>query len=109
MCNCLNKSEQKLAAHLIVDKGLTNVKQSHYANTAFTFDKKVEGGRVLYLPFEIEYVPIKKDGTPGKQKTFKVNVTPSFCPFCGKSLKDEETPKKPENEKVTTDNTVPVI
>lgn len=90
MCDCLNKSEERLITHLSEQIGKdqkikeVNKSDSGYTCKGLTLSKG--GGWKVILPFEFKYTPFKKDGTPGKEKVYKTNVFPSFCPFCGKEM-----------------------
>lgn len=93
MCDCLKKSEEKLIGHVTenLKKDWTikeiNEKESGYTNKGLVFSSG--GGWKLYIPFEVKYTPVKKDGSDGKEKTYKTNVFPNFCPFCGKKMNND--------------------
>lgn len=65
-----------------------NEKASGYTNKGLTFGEN--GGWQLFMPFELKYTFIKKDGTDSREQTKKTSMFPAFCPFCGKKiLKDK--------------------
>lgn len=90
MCDCLEKSEERLIGHVTdnlkkeVKIKEVNKSDSGYVNKGLTFS--AGGGWKLLLPFHVKYTPLKKDGSEGKEKTYKTNVFPTFCPFCGKPM-----------------------
>ena len=93
-CNCLESIEKQTIEH--VEKTLRerqtihsiNTEESGFVNQSWFFGSggvKAGGGQIkLTLPVEVKYTPIKSNGEKGKEKTYKTNVLPSFCPFCGK-------------------------
>lgn len=46
-------------------------------------------GGGVYFPYKANFTFVKKNGHTSIQKSHTVNVYPSFCPFCGKSLNEE--------------------
>ncbi len=85
MCDCLKKSEERVKDHLVEQRGLVNVEEFGYDNTALTFGDN-DSDIKIYLPFSVSHKPIKKDGSIGNLKTHKVSIFPTFCPFCGVKL-----------------------
>jgi hypothetical protein len=93
MCDCLKKSEENLIAHVAENLKKdypikeVNEKESGYVNKGLVFSNP--GGWKLFLPFELKYTLVKKDGTPGKEKTYKTNVFPTYCPWCGGKMNNK--------------------
>lgn len=93
MCNCLDETTQsaidlvsvKLRGRQTIKE--INIADSGYVNRALTFGKN--GGWRLIFPIEVKYTPFLKDGSVGKEKTYKTNMFPSFCPFCGNTISNE--------------------
>lgn len=86
-CNCLAKSTKTVVDHLknqlqeeCRQTVEVNEKDSGYTNRVLTFTS----GYKLMMPFELKYTPIKANGEKGKEKTKKISVFPTYCPFCGK-------------------------
>lgn len=60
-----------------------NEKDSGYVNRLLSLGSGSNGGWKLVMPFEVKYTPIKVNGTKGREVTYKTNIFPTFCPFCG--------------------------
>lgn len=85
MCNCFNEVLQKIEDRLRPKNKVLDFKVD-WKGKVFRLD----GGLGVGLYVESEYRKIKKDGTPFSNKTKSDHfVGMSFCPFCGKSLKEE--------------------
>lgn len=96
MCTCLKKSEEKIFNFVKegLEKERTNIdsfnkEESGYVNQVLTFGD-VGSGWKLVMPFEVKYTPRKKNGELGRECTYKTNIFPAFCPFCGKKQKEEK-------------------
>jgi hypothetical protein len=93
MCNCIEESVKKTTEHL---KSIINNKReeiyefiySDYEHHSFLFGEKTDD--IIAMPFKFTYIRLKTNGFPeNKRTTLKVNILPTYCPFCGK--KREET------------------
>lgn len=87
MCTCMNKMEEKIKNMLVESKKIPNVKDFYFSSKMLSMD---DGKWHLMLPFELTYIPIKVDGTKGREKTIKTNMGLTYCPFCGVKYKSEE-------------------
>ena len=92
ICECTEK---------VCDNSLQNFKETHpkaidpeitLVNEAIIFNRKEDSivpEDMLYIPLEINYHEKTKKGDI-KSKKHKVHVLASYCPFCGKKLKEGE-------------------
>lgn len=84
MCNCLEEVGNKVNQHL-VESAPDGAKfqgglDSGWQNEFLSFS----GAIGLYMRYELPYFKRKKDGSFAKNVTHNgVNVTMSYCPFCG--------------------------
>lgn len=63
-------------------------KQGEFSNgkllqTHFPIVKNRIINRITYSEFQFSFAPKKKDGTIGKPKIQIVNISHTYCPFCG--------------------------
>lgn len=100
MCNCLKESTKKILGFVKMNLAKEGKKiaewndaDSGYVNRALSFGDN--GGWKLIMPFEVKYTPVKANGTNGREVTYKTNIFPAFCPFCGK--KTDKSKMKPIN------------
>lgn len=100
MCDCLEKTEENLIKHLTERLGKdttiqdVNIDESGYVNKGLSLG----AGWKLFLPYAFKYTPTKKDGSAGKEKTFKTSIFPTFCPFCGLRFEKKEELFPVQNE-----------
>jgi len=88
-CNCFETVLENVSKVLKPKKEVLDFK-CDWKGQVLRFD----GGCGVGLYVEKEYRSIKKDGTPFANKTKDEHfIALSFCPFCGKSLKEEEEGK----------------
>lgn len=87
MCDCIKKVEDKMKNHI---QETANGETYDYKllQTHFPFVKNTIKGRITYTEFQYMLAPIKKDGTTGKHKKQTVNISHSYCPFCGEKHVD---------------------
>lgn len=84
-CNCLEEVLEKVSEQLKPKQKVLDFK-CDWKGRVLRFD----GGCGVGLYVSKEYTNIKKDGTPYKNKTKDEHfIAMSYCPFCGKSLKNE--------------------
>ena len=88
-CNCIEKSEEKILAHIREKHPTWDIKDASYNNKALLFNDGEATLYSLYFEFGYEYSFPKVNGDMSKPKRTTVSITPSYCPFCGKSLKSE--------------------
>jgi len=75
-CDCIKNLEETLKERGYNDANAENV--------GFSFPSMEAN---LSIPFS--YVKKRKDGTPQKKRE-TLNVLATYCPFCGKPMKDED-------------------
>ena len=90
-CNCKADIEQRLTERYVA--ALPKSKDVKAVMTGYglviTDDNQLQSRP--FMPVEVRHIVTSKAGAE-RRKTDKVNMTFSFCPFCGTSLKspDEE-------------------
>ena len=85
MCNCIKETEKKMIAFLIKEKGLVNIQDCGFENEVLPLDGSQSK---LLQPFVVEHIPLKKDGSLGKEKSFRTSVDMNYCPFCGVKINE---------------------
>lgn len=98
MCDCLKKMAELTESHIKETHKSKGVKVAEYKKGIFANAALMFGGPIgtrLYSVYELEYIPVKKDGTRGQKKTAKVNLFYNHCPFCGEKVPDEVDTSKP--------------
>lgn len=80
-CNCLSEMEEKVAAKFTADLGA----RAEASCQAVAFGLN-DSGMVLWHKTEFKVTADAKGFKRGKL----IPVMASFCPFCGKSTKEEE-------------------
>ncbi|WP_138751145.1 hypothetical protein [Paenibacillus sinopodophylli] len=83
-CNCLSEIKARLKDELPKQDQYAKLKiiSVDFSNAAFLMN----GNRIestLSTPITITHEPI------GRKKSTNINMTISYCPFCGKSAKEE--------------------
>jgi NMD protein affecting ribosome stability and mRNA decay len=83
-CNCIKEVQDSLKNKLSKDKEYEDKDlKVNITNVCWLFD----GGERLYSEVEVSYPWVTKTGKDRIKKS-KVNVNYSYCPFCGKKLKE---------------------
>ncbi|MDE1139916.1 MAG: hypothetical protein PW999_09735 [Paraburkholderia tropica] len=80
-CNCVRDNESRIADHYTELLGAPATAEAK--NVAFMLGSKVS--EAAYLPYAVKADKPGYRGAKGKE----VSMFFSFCPFCGKSTKDE--------------------
>lgn len=79
MCTCLRDTKEKLTAHIQEQNPEWKITDSGFEHAAYFHHL---GATVPTFPFYADYTTLTKKGLPVK-KTFKTNLMPGYCPFCG--------------------------
>ena len=75
MCNCVEKIPELMLEKMKQEHGFTEV-----IDEPFFVHHSVYPDVKPYFPMKGKYLHGKR------QRTFEINVYPSFCPFCGEKL-----------------------
>ncbi len=84
MCNCMTEIESKIKDKFS-DK-YTSITSVCFTNKAIIFER-AKTVTVLAQPVNIHYLKENKAKTGTKERVEVVNMTPSYCPFCGEPYK----------------------
>ncbi|AUR83343.1 hypothetical protein NVP1033O_69 [Vibrio phage 1.033.O._10N.222.49.B8] len=92
MCNCFDEMLERvkgMATEQLKDTPMVEGSlKIDWKNRVFFLDRGKSAPVALYL--ETEYIPLKKDGTPAKNKKKLENgFKMSHCPFCGEKYSAE--------------------
>jgi len=79
MCNCIETIKKQSLATMQAEHGFTEV-----VETPFFKNHSIYPEVTPYFPIEGKYMQGKK------KRVFKVNLYPTFCPFCGVKYKSEK-------------------
>jgi hypothetical protein len=86
MCNCIINVEEKLIER-VKETNQGEIEGGKILQSHFHFTENGFGPRTTYSEFQFTLSPLKKDGTIGKPKKQTVNISHTYCPFCGKKHK----------------------
>lgn len=110
-CNCIDKVENDLSEKLKSKhpdrtyRDLDTWSSDGIANTGYNIEA---GTTSVYFPFELRYTVPLKNGEPSAIRKHKVNLFPTFCPFCGINLTEEENVEPIEEnapDQITSEST----
>lgn len=93
MCNCFDEMLEKVtvtAEEQLKDTPMVEGSfEINWRNRVFFTDGGKNAPVVLYL--DSSYIPLKKDGTPAKnRKKLQNGFKMSHCPFCGAKYGDDK-------------------
>lgn len=89
MCNCFEETKSKMTEHVKKQIGEHTELKTGFKNRVFFFGENKPSIPVV-LPFNVKYREVKKNGEPFKKLTDgSFNITMNYCPFCGKSTKEQ--------------------
>jgi hypothetical protein len=86
MCNCLKDIESK-TFEMVKEQKEGEFTKGNITPSSFLIIKNKFSNRATHSEYEFTFAPKKKDGTTGKPKKQTVNITHSYCPFCGEKHK----------------------
>ena len=85
MCKCFDELKEKIEIQIKEKIENHTEYEGNWKNSVFFFGENPPSIPVV-VPFEYSYRSVKTNGEPYKNKTTSImNVTMSFCPFCGES------------------------
>lgn len=85
-CNCIEDIKARLKEKLSKEKEYEGKDINlTIGNTCWLFDG---GGKRMYSEVEISYPYVTKTGKDRVKKS-SVNITYSYCPFCGKKVEED--------------------
>lgn len=87
MCTC-NQKNKDAAAIFLKQKHGDKVKLGTLVSLVNQSALKTENKLIAigYDEYELRGHPVKKDGTLGKSKQYRVPMVHSYCPHCGEKL-----------------------
>lgn len=89
MCNCIKTIEEKTLETLRENNEGQFDKAEGLCCTQFPIVKGQFLDRQTYNEYQFLFSPIRKDGTVGKVKKRTVNISHTYCPFCGEKYKND--------------------
>nr|WP_294897773.1 hypothetical protein [uncultured Pedobacter sp.] len=98
-CECIENAE-KGAVNMLRKQHPERVYDdvSTFGDTGFqnlSLSLGEEGGLKLFFEFKTHYTFTKANGEQSAQKTHKISLYPSYCPFCGRDLKTKVVQERP--------------
>lgn len=83
MCDCIKKENEKLKNRIKEIPGYANIEAESVEcdNAVLFFEQHYTG---IAIPFTVHHKPV------GRKKKTTVNITATYCPWCGKRYDEKE-------------------
>lgn len=93
MCNCATTVLESVEKHVLTSAGeiVPDSLTGDFVNKVLRFDGKKNN---IMVPTKFSYTRITDKGVPYKKQTHEtINISMSYCPFCGASYDIEDKSK----------------